>query len=122
MIYESLPVEVRTSALKALARARWETRGVIPTDEVLLYAVLAEIYLPVFNLGVESELHAIAAVTPGPNTPSRQKPSSAQCCCRYGLSLRDEWPEFECYRCPKHHGAFATPTEMCKRHTKEYQP
>lgn len=42
------------------------------------------------------------------------------CCCSFGSAVSGEWPEFECFKCPKHHGGFAQADEMCKRHKKEY--
>lgn len=50
---------------------------------------------------------------------SDAKKPAKQCCCNYGSAVAGEWPEFECYRCPKHEGGLAAPNEMCKRHAKE---
>lgn len=44
-----------------------------------------------------------------------------KCCCNWGAAVSGEWPEFECFKCPKHGGTLSidTPKDMCKRHRKE---
>jgi hypothetical protein len=46
-------------------------------------------------------------------------PPRINCCCNYGSSVSGEYPEFECYACPKHSQFMAGPDELCKRHSKE---
>lgn len=43
------------------------------------------------------------------------------CCCKLGMSIKGEWPEFECFKCPVHKNAFemAQPNELCRRHKRE---
>ncbi len=41
------------------------------------------------------------------------------CCCNWGCAVKDEWPEFECAKCPIHRQAFGFVADMCKRHRQE---
>ncbi|HEU5395328.1 MAG TPA: hypothetical protein VFV36_11095 [Candidatus Methylomirabilis sp.] len=42
------------------------------------------------------------------------------CCCSYGAAVAGEWPEFECYRCPRRGGLLMSdPGDLCRRHRRE---
>lgn len=45
----------------------------------------------------------------------------ANCCCTYGAAVKDEWPEFQCFKCPKHTDpVMAGPKDLCRRHKQEH--
>lgn len=51
-----------------------------------------------------------------------QSPHAPQCCCNWGLMLREDgFPEFPCWDCPRHGGpdsVMGSVNERCKRHAK----